>query len=61
MDEAARWLTEAANTGYPCYPWYVRDPLLEPLRNSAQFRRIEPGLRRTFDALATRYGTSGSS
>ncbi len=60
MDEAARWLTEAAKTGFPCYPWFIRDPLLEPLRNSAQFRQLEPGLRQTFEADSTRYGTSGS-
>ena len=61
MDDAARWLTEAANTGFPCYPWFVRDPLLEPLRHSPQFRQVEPELRRTFEALSMRYGTSGPS
>jgi tetratricopeptide (TPR) repeat protein len=61
MGEAARWLMEAANTGFPCYSWFVRDPLLEPFRQSPQFRQVEPGLRRTFDALSTRYGTSGPS
>ena len=24
MDDAARWLTEAANTGFPGHPWFVR-------------------------------------
>ena len=61
MGDAARWLTEAANTGFPCYPWFVRDPLLEPFRHSPQFRQIEPELRRTFDALSMRYDRSGPS
>ena len=29
-DEALRWLRKAADTGFPCYPWYARDPLLAP-------------------------------
>ena len=61
MGDAARWLTEAANTGFPCYPWFVRDPLLEPFRHSPEFRQIEPELRRTFDALSMRYDRSGPS
>ena len=56
FDEAARWLTEAANTGFPCYPWFLKDPLLEPLRKSPQFRLLEPTIRRTFEAHSSRYG-----
>ena len=29
---AVRWLERAAATGFPCYPWYARDPLLAPLQ-----------------------------
>jgi serine/threonine-protein kinase len=58
LDEAARWLHEAAATGFPCYPWFQKDPLLHPLRDSAQFRQLEPELRRAFDARASRYGVS---
>ena len=56
FDEAARWLTEAANTGFPCYPWFLRDPLLEPLRRSSQFRLLEPSMRRAHEARSSRYG-----
>lgn len=38
--EAARWLWLAKNTGFRCYPWYVRDPLLAPLRQDAAFRSL---------------------
>jgi serine/threonine-protein kinase len=57
FDEAARWLTQAANTGFPCYPWFMKDPLLAPLRQTSQFRTFEPSMRRTFEALAARYGS----
>ena len=36
-DEALRWLRNAANTGFPCGPWFARDPLLAPLRKNASF------------------------
>jgi Flp pilus assembly protein TadD len=37
LDEALRWLRSAADTGFPCPPWYARDPLLAPLRKNAAF------------------------
>ena len=35
--EAVRWLRVSAETGFPCYPWYARDPLLAPLRGNPEF------------------------
>jgi DNA-binding winged helix-turn-helix (wHTH) protein/TolB-like protein len=35
--EANRWLRTAADTGFPCLPFYERDPLLEPLRRVPAF------------------------
>lgn len=32
VNESHRWLHTAADTGFPCLPWFERDPLLEPLR-----------------------------
>jgi eukaryotic-like serine/threonine-protein kinase len=32
LEEARRWLAQAAETGFPCYPWFHTDPLLKPLR-----------------------------
>ncbi|HKH71131.1 MAG TPA: winged helix-turn-helix domain-containing protein, partial [Vicinamibacterales bacterium] len=32
VDASLRWLQRAADTGFPCYPWFERDPLLDPLR-----------------------------
>jgi DNA-binding winged helix-turn-helix (wHTH) protein/TolB-like protein len=41
LEEAARWLRTAADTGFPCLTWIDRDPLLEPLRGDPNF----PALR----------------
>lgn len=35
--EAARWLRIAVDTGFPCLPWFERDPLLEPLRRGGPY------------------------
>jgi TolB-like protein len=52
---ALRWLRRAASTGFPCYPWFARDPLLEPLRGDEQFRWFLAQLREAADAARARY------
>ena len=37
--EALKWLAEAWNTGFQCYPWFERDPLLAPVRPRKYRRR----------------------
>ena len=56
LDTALRWLREAADTGFPCYPWFERDPLLEPLRRSPQYRAFASEMRRRFEVASARYG-----
>jgi DNA-binding winged helix-turn-helix (wHTH) protein/TolB-like protein len=34
------WLERAADTGFPCYPWFKRDRLLDPIRNDPRFTRL---------------------
>jgi predicted Zn-dependent protease len=58
--EARRWLADAARTGLPCYPWYARDPLLDPLRSDPEFQRFLTGLQTSWRALAARYGARGA-
>ena len=36
-DSAIQWLDRAARNGFPCYPRYARDPLLNGLRNDPRF------------------------
>jgi TolB-like protein len=39
------WLERAADTGFPCYPWFERDPLLNPVRHDPSFVRLLERLR----------------
>jgi Flp pilus assembly protein TadD len=59
-NEAVRWLRQAADTGFPCYPWYERDPLLQPLSNNAEFRRFKEVLQKSWESAKTRYAQSSS-
>lgn len=38
--EAMRWLRRAAESGFPCAPCFVRDPLLEPVRRHPDFTAL---------------------
>lgn len=38
------WLERAADTGFPCYPWFEQDTMLDPLRR-------QPGFARLFDRV----------
>jgi lipopolysaccharide biosynthesis regulator YciM len=38
--KAERWLRTAADTGFPCLPFFERDPLLEPLRRRRDFTNL---------------------
>jgi serine/threonine protein kinase/TolB-like protein len=54
-NEAVNWLREAAETGFPCYPWLERDSLLDPIRAVPEFKTFATGLRADYDAARTRY------
>ena len=43
---SVRWLQQAVDTGFPCYPWLVRDSLLDPLRGNPAFARLLAGLEK---------------
>jgi hypothetical protein len=36
--DALHWLTQARISGFPCYPWFERDPLLATVSQSPEFR-----------------------
>lgn len=59
--EARRFLEEAARTGFPCYPWFARDPLLDPIRNDAGFKPFLEGLESSWRKLGARYTTASAS
>lgn len=54
-EEALRWLRTAADTGFPCYPWYERDPLLQPLRGDPEFQGFMEDLRKSWEIVKARY------
>ncbi len=41
---ALEWLQETANDGFPCYPWFERDPCLSNLRSDVRFRALVDNL-----------------
>ena len=53
--EAVRWLRIAWDTGFRCYGWYERDPLLAPLRGDADFNALLRELRIQHDEDMQRY------
>ena len=55
LEEARTWLDRAAGTGFPCYPWYMRDPLLEPVLRDPSSRAFLERLRVQWEAAKTRY------
>ena len=55
MSEARDWLARAVETGFPCYPWYQRDPLLEPVRKDPEGHRFMEQLRESWEAARSRY------
>jgi DNA-binding SARP family transcriptional activator/Tfp pilus assembly protein PilF len=54
--EAVRWLHIAAHTGFPCYPWFARDPLLDPIRGDPAFLALLAELRASWQRERGRYG-----
>jgi TolB-like protein len=58
LADARHWLAEAARTGFPCYPWYAKDPLLGPLRSNREFQRFMMELQGSWRAEAARYGAA---
>lgn len=47
--EAMVWLRRAVDTGFPCYPWFERDRLLDPLRRQPEFMRLLADMRKMFE------------
>ena len=56
LAEARRWVTRAAAEGFPCYPWYASDPLMQPLRSEPAFQEFMKQLSNRFDANRARFG-----
>jgi tetratricopeptide (TPR) repeat protein len=56
VGEARRWLTRAAAEGFPCFPWYANDPLMQPLSSDPAFQEFMKQLSSRFDTNRARFG-----
>ncbi len=56
-EQALEWIRQAAETGFPCYPWFERDPMLDPLRNDANFQSFMTQLRNTYETTKANYAS----
>jgi serine/threonine protein kinase/tetratricopeptide (TPR) repeat protein len=54
-EQAAKWLVQASETGFPCYPWFERDPLLDPVRHDLAVTRALAQVKETWQANRRRY------
>lgn len=54
--EALKWLADAWNTGFQCYPWFARDPLLAPLRQSPGSRGVFDEFKQPWETKKAQYG-----
>ena len=53
--EAVTWLGTAISEGFPCYPWFQRDLLLDPIRGDAGFQSLMRDLQQRFATAQARY------
>jgi hypothetical protein len=49
-EAALDWLTDAAHNGFPCHPFFERDPLLESVRSERRFVQLMDELRTECDS-----------
>jgi TolB-like protein len=53
--KARLWLARAIATGFPCYPWFLRDQLLRPLQGDTEYERMLSDLKKTWEAARAKY------
>ena len=53
--KARLWLGRAISSGFPCYPWFQRDQLLQPLQSDAEFQRMMSDLQTSWRAAQQKY------
>ncbi len=53
--KARLWLARAIATGFPCYPWFLRDQLLRPLQGDTEYERMLSDLKKAWEAARAKY------
>jgi hypothetical protein len=54
--KARLWLARAIASGSPCYPWFQRDQLLQPIQGDTEFQRMMTDLQNSWKAAQAKYG-----
>lgn len=55
-EEAVKWLRDAADDGFPCYPAFERDNFLDEIRNYPGFIDFMAELKPTYEKRLAEYG-----
>jgi hypothetical protein len=55
LQKARQWLRRSVAGGFACYPWFQRDPLLEPLRRDDESRPLFDELKVMWERARARY------
>ena len=50
-EKAIQWMREAAETGFPCYTLFARDPNLDPIRQDTRFQVFLAEMQKQSGAL----------
>ena len=58
-EESVKWLREAADTGFPCYPLLARDPSLDPIREDPRFQTFLADVHKQTESLRNRMFPGG--
>jgi TolB-like protein len=53
--KARLWLARAIASGFPCYPWFQRDQLLQPMQADTEFQRMMVDLQNSWKAAQAKY------
>lgn len=54
-EKALHWLERAADSGFPCYPMYEKDALLQPMKTEKAFQAFLMKLKEDMDSARHRY------
>ena len=54
-DEAVKWLIESRQGGFPCYPWFERDPLLSKLKGHPSYDIFLDDLKQIWETAKKQY------
>jgi tetratricopeptide (TPR) repeat protein len=55
--EAVKWLKETANTGFPNYPLFERDPFLNRIRQAPEFIQFMSDQKAQWEKLRAEFGS----